>query len=160
MKKLILISCLIILFGCGHKHHKQIVKCYKTHSISNTGDNFWLYYYYLFWSADHSSCYYYSSLTPIYDYSSVNWTQSVKDPLSSFDQTTIETLPEQQVSSNQFNEEMQTEMDTTPENFEGMTADEMGDYEGGTESSGSDADSDGDSGGDGGDSGGGDGGGE
>lgn len=167
MKKLIAIFLLISLFGCeqrcNHKKgYKQNVKCYKTHSVDNTGNDIWLYYY-LFASSNNQNYYYYSSPTPITSYSGVNWQTSNVNPVSAYDEKQIEQMPEQEVAVQDMNPEMQEQMTENPENFEGMTQDEMGDYEGGTENSSdnssSDAGSDAGSSDGGGDSGGGDGGG-
>lgn len=149
MKKLFLITLIlsVALISCNHKrHYKQKVQCYKTHSVDNTGNDMLLYYY-LFWGQNNQSCYFYSSPTPIVSYSTISWQTSTVSPIASMGKEQVEELPEQEVSSQGMNQEMQQEMESNPENFEGMTQDEMGDFEGGNTDSGASDSGSGDSGG-------------
>lgn len=162
MKKLFFILfASILLFSCQRRHHvaKQKVQCYKQHVVHDDGSANWIFWYIL-WTSNNQSCYYYSSSTPISNYSSVIWVESKENPLESINENDIQQMPEQEVSQQELSSEMQQEIDTNPEDFGGMTQDEMGDYEGGGSDNSSDGGS-GESGGDfgGGDSGGGDGGG-
>lgn len=181
MKKTILILTVIIagLFaGCGPKKHEPLshikVHSYKQKSsvVDNNIANDWIFWYLIL--NNNGGCYYYQSITPVTNYSNIAWTTSKTVPEELGEKNpNVEDLGEEKVEVNELSPEMQTEIDTTPENFNGMTAEEMGDYEGtssqpgdnsetstdnsSTESSSSESSSSGDSGG--GDSGGGDGGG-
>lgn len=158
MKKIITVACLLILFGCHQRkhHYKEKVNCYKTHSVDNNGNDVWLYYY-LFWANNNTQCYYYSSPTQVSSFSNTNWQSSNTSPVSGMSENQVEQMPSQEVSTQEMSTEIQSEMESNPENFEGMTQDQMGDYEGGGSYDASDNNS-GDSGSDGGgsDSGGGD----
>lgn len=155
MKKLLLFICLIALFtSCNKKHYKERVQCYKSHSLDSSGNDIWLYYY-LFSMNNNSTYYYYSSTSPVASFGGVEWQTSTTNPVSNLQ---TEEMPVEEVATEQLPMEVQQEMDTNPENFEGMTQDEMGDYEGGGNESAPDNSADGgnsDSGSGGGDSGGG-----
>lgn len=162
MKKLIfLFSILSVLCSCSnhHTHVKdQHVKCYRQHIETPSGTE--MLFWYLIWNSSGTSCYYYSSPTEITNYSSVQWQSSDRSPIA--ESSNIEEMPEQVVSEQNLSAEMQQEIDTHPEDFGGMTQEEMGDYEGGgTDNDGSqDGGSSDNGGGSGGDFDGGDGGGD
>lgn len=198
MKKILSLSILLLIvsivcFSCGNgnhhdKHKKRIaksvkIKRYRQRSsvVDNNPMNDWIFWYLIM--HNNGSCSYYSSTTPISNYGSVNWSKSEKVPeeleKEMDNKENVQEQQAEQVEVDDLSNEMQAEIDATPENYEGMTYDELGDYEGdgGTssgrvddeendnsesnESSDNGSDSGSDSGGDsgGGDSGGGDGGG-
>lgn len=136
MKKLLLLlTCTLLLFGCAEKqrHYKEKVQCYKTHSVDGSGNDVWLYYYLFMGSNNY---YYYNSTTPVTDFSNASWQTSTTSPVNTADAQNVEQMPEQVVSTQEMPADIQQEMESNPENFGGMTADEMGDYEGGGSSSG------------------------
>ena len=171
MKKIaILILLSFALFSCenhsGHRTPKSIkVKCYKQHNTTADEDetNDWIFWY-IIENMD-GGCSYYSSSTPVTNFSSVSWTKSQSLPEELNDKENLEQQPEEEIAVNDLSQEMQAEIDATPDNFGGMTYDEMGDYENSTQEGdnstdgGNDGGSDGGGDSGGGDSGGGDGGG-
>lgn len=171
MKKLFTLLTIGILFltSCDNPHERKHHTVFNVHSYrQHQSDDTWLYWYILMNNSG-SNYYYYSSPAPVSSYSNVNWSQSATNPIANVPAESVENLQDVQVAENEMSTEMQTTFDETPENFGGMTSEEMGDYEGtqttetnsesSSESSGS-SDDGGSSGGDsGGDSGGGDGGG-
>lgn len=154
MKKLITIGLVLLLTACNNHPHHQKIQSYRTHSGSSGGVNSdaWIYYYIL-WNAANTQCYYYSSPYPVSNYSNVSWQSSTTSPIQNMDEA--ESMGTQVVENEDLSTEMQQEIDTNPENFEGMTQDDMGDYEsdGGGDGSVSTSSDDGESGSDNGSSG-------
>lgn len=130
MKKLFAFLLIIALFSCTHHSHKQKIECYRQHTVDDNGNDAWLYWYIL-GTLNSSNSYYYSSSSPISDYSSVSWNQSTPANTPNLQDQTFEPMPEQVVENQDLSTEMQQEINDNPENFGGMTQDEMGDYEGG-----------------------------
>lgn len=178
MKKLFAIFYLVSLFACSEQqnyhqstHHtvrhvaNQKVKCYKQHVKNKDGSDSFIFWYML-WTLNNQSCYYYSSDAPITSYSTIVWQKADDSPLSSVNAEEYDQVSEQEISQQEMSPEMQTEMNENAEYFGGMTESEMGDYEDGSETNstdnsdnGSDNSSDGSSSDGGGSDGGGDGGG-
>ncbi len=166
MKKLLIIALLFSVCSCNlkHKHIKHVkihsAKVMRHHDASDD-DNMTAFVYWYWMLNSDGSCYSYSSSSPMTSFSSVTWSSSGSSPLSGIDakEFDVQEMPEQTISEADLSADMQEAIDANPDNFEGMSEDAMGDYEG-TDNSSDDAGS-GDSGGDsgGGDSGGGDGGG-
>ncbi len=171
MKKLILLLARITISCSNNNSRQKKNKHVNVHSWKVTGnttnsstDDDWIYWYIIYsnYNTCPTCCYTYNSNSPVTNYENVQWSQSNQLP-TEIQSPEAQELEVQSVEPEQFSEQMENNFDTTPENFEGMTADEMGDYEGaGDGNDGSSDNSSGDSGGDsgGGDSGGGDGGGD
>lgn len=147
---LIALLAVLILSSCENNKLSHIkVHTYQVDTSEDDEIDDIIFWYLI--NMNNGSCYYTTSSTPITNFSGVNWTQSEKTPeeLEGLQETEV-----QEVEVNELDAEIQEEIDTTPEDFEGMTSDEMGDYEGGNESDYESGDSGEDSGGDYGDSGG------
>lgn len=113
------------------------IKHYKQRNPVNDNDptNDWLFWYLIM--HNNGSCNYYYSNSPVTDYSSVSWSKSDKLPEDlAKDINNPEVVQEQetqQVAVNDLSNEMQTEIDTTPDDYQGMTYEELGDYENATQ---------------------------
>lgn len=139
MKKLIFLSILIAILhtackdcGCTNsttnsKHSKNYkVQTYRVH---NSTDDSWIFWYLMM--GPNNNYYYYSSPTAINSYADITtWSTSNTNPIYNVPTENLETGPDQVVAQEEFSPDMQTAMDNTPENFGGMTSEEMGDYEG------------------------------
>lgn len=136
MKKLFAIFYIASLFACSQQNNhrpterhvaNQKVKCYRQHSKDKDGGST-LIYWYMIWTLN-NQCYYYSSASPVTDYSSISWQKSDVSPISEAGLIECEELPEQEVSQMEMSPEMQAEMSDNAEYFGGMNESEMGDYE-------------------------------
>jgi len=130
IKLLTLLLLMLSLSECRqHKKQKKLnVKTYKiaNTTVDNNPLNDFIFWYVIL--QPNNSCSYYCTTTPIVNnnFTTVNWTPSNTIPSTISSEKPVE---EQEVETENFSEEMQAEIDTTPENFEGMTESEMGDYE-------------------------------
>lgn len=173
MKKLFAIFYLVSLFACDQQQHHRTVKhvvnqkvqCYRQHKTNDDGSGAFLFWY-MITTMNNGPCYYYASESPVTDFSTVIWQESKDNPITNYDEAEFQQMPEVEVQASELSTEMQMEMDSSPENFGGMTESELGDYEGGGQDNssdnsaqGSDNSSDGGSSDGGSDGGGGDGGG-
>lgn len=147
MKKILYLLLLVTFcFSCGNGNgshqgkRKKVakslkVKCYKQRNPNTASDNNPMNDY-IFWYLimnNNGSCSYYSSPTPITNYSTVNWSKSDIVPQELNDKENVQEQPEQEVEVDNLSNEMQAEIDATPDNFEGMTFEELGDYENSTQ---------------------------
>lgn len=136
MKKLIFLMVLSLAFACGQPthHHKSYAK-QTMHSYQTQDDSGnWIWWYIMMSNNGSTTNYYsYSSPVAVTDFSSVQFTQSATAPI---DLQEAKEMAEQEMTVEELPAEMQAEISDNPENFGGMTEDEMGDYEGGTESDG------------------------
>jgi len=130
MKKLLLIICLfaVTLSSCDKRHTKHNVTSYKEHRINDAGLEELIYWYVIL--SDNNTYYYYSSPTPVSNYSSISWSKSSENPLSNVSESELDKLAEETVTEQELSQDMQQEIDENPDNFEGMSENEMGDYEG------------------------------
>ena len=124
-----MIFCLLFFVSCVYnvnnkhkhqKHFKEKVHCYKVHEVNTDGtDNsdVWLYYYVILMSDN--SCYYYTSPTSISDFSKTNWISAKENPIEEI-KDEVE-LPEEEITSEELPETIQSEMDTNPNEFEEAT---------------------------------------
>lgn len=167
MKKIIIVLLVVVFaISCGHPNRKKIkyteqVHCYQTKQNNNNDD---IIFWYLIMcnqigGQSTNTNYYYSSTSAVTDFSSVQFTKSESMP---FDIKEATELPTEQIDSQQFSQEMQTEFSENAEYLSGQTEQENGDYEGtdnnsdnnsnseGSESNSTDAGNGGDGGGDGG----------
>ncbi len=129
---LLLTSCEVRVVKHG-KHKKTVaVHVIKPHMGHDDVEALQLYWYII---QQHSTgtYYTYSSPTPISNYTGINWTRSVSIPSNVKEELEQNPENEVQVEVEDLSAEMQTEIDTNAEDFGGMTADEMGDYEGGAD---------------------------
>lgn len=159
------LSIIALMASCVQDHPRHRKNTTKVHSYQapdyTTSDVNDFLFWYIILNND-GGCYAYSSATPVTDFSSARFSYYATAPQMPAE---AKELPEQEVETEQFSEEMQSELDV--ENGEGASEDVADDGvsdDGGTDSDGGDSGSDGggDSGGGdsgGGDSGGGDGGG-
>ena len=118
-----------------HRHHKEHfmpVKCYHTHNVDN-GD-LWLY---MMVMNNNSSATYYtmSSPIPITNYSSTTWvaTPSMPSDIKSATLDPSVQVVEESVAVSEFDPAFSVVINENAEYFDGMTTEEMGDYEGGGE---------------------------
>lgn len=111
------------------KHHGSIT-CYRQHSMSDNGLDTWLFLYIM--TMDNGRYYYYTSPTQIssFAYNNVSWQKSENNPVDNIGKDEIEQIELDQKQQQQLSDQVQEKMDENPEYFEGMTQDEMGDYEG------------------------------
>lgn len=95
MKKTILFILVALyalsITSCNHKQHKhqdkQEVKTYREKHITNDGTDDYLYWYVMF-NDNTNKYYYYSSPTPLDNYSNINWSSTTTNPVSaSFEET-------------------------------------------------------------------------
>jgi len=139
MKKVILLLAIIgISYGCSHREKKKTaksvkVKCYKQHSsiVDNDPTNDWIFWYLIM--NNNGGCNYYSSTSPVSNYSSVSWSKADRVPEELADKEQVQEQPEQEVEVDDLAADMQAEIDATPENYQGMTYEELGDYENSTQ---------------------------
>lgn len=137
MKKLFAIIYLTSLFACGQHHVShhiqkhvadQKVHCYRQRITNQDGSSSFIFWY-MIWTLNNQSCYYYSSDVPITNYSTISWQESDDSPLSTVNPQECEQMPDQVVPEQDMSPEMQAEMNDNAEYFGGMTEDQMGDYE-------------------------------
>lgn len=146
MKKIFAIFYLSSLFACSHhqNHHQTIkhvanqkVHCYKQHIAHDDGTSSFVLWY-MIMTMNNQSYYYYTSDSPVTNFTTVVWQESKENPITTYDEAEFQQVSEVEVQENQLSQEMQVEMDSSPENFGGMTESELGDYEGGGQESNSD----------------------
>jgi hypothetical protein len=133
MKNLFLIFCIIGIFGCLPVHHKSKVHCYQKHSINDIGLDEVMYWY--IWYGSNNQCYSYSTPRPISTFVNVNWTQSTAKP------TEIENekeVVEQELNDTELPQELQSEVEQSPEAEVDVDASSSGDVSGGDDSGGGD----------------------
>ncbi len=156
MKFLLNIIIIAILFGCNNDKLSHVkVHKYKQKSevVNDDPSDDWIFWYIIM--SDNGSCYYYSSPSPVTNYSSITWTPSSNIPYAISDKNPeaeeVEELGVEEVSVEEFGEEMQSDLES----------DSDSDTDSDFDSDGGDSGESGDSGGGdfGGDGGGGDGGG-
>ncbi len=133
MKNIITIILLSIFISCNHKPKglKDVkVHTYKQHStvVDNDPTNDWIFWYIIF--GNNNSCYYYSSPSYATNYSGASWISSPSVPLSinnnNPNSPDVEELTEQNIQINELPQEIQTEIDQSPDNFEGSTNEDVG----------------------------------
>lgn len=135
MRNLVVFLLLLgFLTGCSEpnhrkKSHKKTIKVEFVKFVDEDTDA--ITYWYLINNTNGQAGYYtYQSPTPVTNFSTVAWSRSVTVPAAV--KTELEENPESlEVEVEDLSVDMQTEIDTTPEDFDGLTAEEMGDYEGG-----------------------------
>jgi len=159
------LSLIILFSGCTDRKKEKLshikVHKYKQKSevVNSDPSDDWIYWYLIMSDSYGNSCYYYSSSTPITNYSTISWTKSADVPyaISSSNPKAeeVEELGEEEVLVDELGEEMQAEVESES-NDQSESESSDSDSDGGSDSD-SGSDGGGDSGG--GDGGGGDGGG-
>lgn len=128
----------LIITSCSkekgnHRHHKEHfvpVTTYYYHDSAN--DDFWLYM--MLMNNNGSTTYYtVSSPTPISDFSSSSWTATPTQPpaLVEAQSNPAFQVGQESVAVSEFGPQLEATINDNAEYFEGMTTEEMGDYEGG-----------------------------